>query len=107
MSPLSSMSPALLALPVLASFGYYSTMHILSTTGITTSIMDKIDSISYLPGTNAPLLNTYTSIPPLDNLLKTLAMLFWPTLDGGIPGHSVQAVHFAAQLGGGMGSGSC
>lgn len=51
-----------------------------------------------LPGTKHPLRPTFTGIPPLDYLLRTLVVFFWEAVDGSHPKNSAAGIYFGAQL---------
>ena len=51
-----------------------------------------------LPGSNTPILTTFTGLRPLDQILTLAGVLFANINDGSTPQLSLYAFHFAGQL---------
>ncbi|KAL2171726.1 hypothetical protein VTG60DRAFT_1723 [Thermothelomyces hinnuleus] len=51
-----------------------------------------------LPGSDTPLLDRFSGIPPLDYLLRTLVVFFWEAIDGSHPDVTATAIYFVGQL---------
>ena len=51
-----------------------------------------------LPGSNTPILTTFTGIRPLDKVLTLAGVMFANISDGSTPQLSLYAFHFAGQL---------
>lgn len=90
---------AKVTLPLLAVAGYYCTWMLSERTGFFAFARAIRDSkIPLLPGTDSAVRRVYTGVAPaVDEFLATLAVVFWPAIDGSTPPLSLQAFEFAGQ----------
>lgn len=51
-----------------------------------------------LPGTEAPLLRTYTGVQPIDYILTMLVLFWWEVADGSHPATSAISLYYLGQL---------
>ncbi|KAI9756202.1 MAG: hypothetical protein M4579_003942 [Chaenotheca gracillima] len=97
MSVLDSMAKA--ALPALAATSYYCTFGMSERNDHFRLMREVRDSgPQFLPNTTASLRRFYTGYPPLDDLLTSMAVAFWPCVDGRSPNVSLYAFHFVGQI---------
>jgi hypothetical protein len=80
----------LVTLPLLSLLGYYNTFHTLNLNGTGSLLSAIVDSgpSAKLPGTESPLLRSYTHIKPLDEVLTFLVTFFAPIVDGRLDGYA-------------------
>ncbi|KAI9844627.1 MAG: hypothetical protein M1837_005479 [Sclerophora amabilis] len=85
--------------PLLAAASYYCTWGLSERNGHFKSVEQVGSAIpNVLPRTDAALKRSYVGIEPIDDLLTTLTILFWPALDGSSPQLSLFSFHFAGQV---------
>lgn len=61
-------------------------------------LLEVLDNSHALPGSESPLRDSFTGIPPLDYLLRTLVVFFWEAVDGSHPAVTATGIYFAGQL---------
>ena len=85
-------------LVLLAAFGLYSTLYLVSENG-TIDLMQQIRDHGphILPGTKAPLKRRFTGIERIDYELTVLTLFFWEQVDGSLPAASLFCFMFAGQ----------
>ena len=80
-------------------FGVYSMYGLVYRNGYVKALLDIRDHGSHvLPGSDIPILTTFTGIGPLDKLLTLAGVMFANISDGSTPQLSLYAFHFAGQL---------
>ncbi len=98
-SPLRS--TALILLPILSLLGASVTWGLGFSNGTFNSITDHVTQPSAsLPGTNFPLLKTYTGFKPVDYQLSTLVTFFAPIFDESDVNLKLFGIMAAGQFGG-------
>ena len=92
------------SLLALSGLGAYLTWGLALNNG-TITMMEHIRDFGphILPGTVAPLKQSYTGIEAVDYQLTVLVTFFWPLVDGGMPHASLGVFRFASQFVAGWG----
>lgn len=80
---------ALLSLSVFYFIFYFADANGLRALG------DAAQHAQTLPGLDVPLRTRYTGLAPLDQLLTTLTVFFWPVGDGSQPALTLHSVAFS------------